>query len=194
MSTSASLPASDLIAATVDGPTRCSSMRSGPHGPFLTIIPESPPVKPAFSPDPLDGPPASSTYKGLDLTDMVTQDESDADTVSQDDREPGDFLARLDSQGSPPKVTATVHSNGKAGRWRKALGLICVCLISSLVMWEAAMIDTRALTLSKSIQIPAKLRVLFQFRCKKPEALKWSWARWRRGHPGRYAGDCEKES
>ena len=188
--TSASLPASDLIAATVDGPTRCTSMRSGSHGPCLTIIPESPPVKPVFSPGPLDDPPASSTLKGLDLTDMVPQDESDADTVPQDDMEPGDLLARLDSQGSPP--LATVHGDGQAGRWRKALGLICVCLVSSLVMWGAATLDTSALAYSTSIQIPAKLQLLFQFRCKKPKAPKWSWDSWRRGHH-RYAGFCDKE-
>ena len=168
------LPASDLIAATVEGPTRCHMMRSGTHCPGLSIIPESPPNK--FCLDLQDqGITCSSCHTQDTVPQEALQDESELSTNHASAQS-----GIISLHKGIIRILGGGNLEGKDGRWRKACRLVGVFLVSLAVMGAAIMLDHFSLSDIRTTQIRAILFAFSPFESAKqaPPAAPWrSWMR-----------------
>lgn len=137
------LPASALIAATVDGPTRCKMMRSGSHCPGLSVIPESPPNKSC-----LDLHDEAHIMPGSKLLDAALQDVSEQAHAS--------FPSTIDlmtATATTLQVKGCSDLEGKEGRWQKARMILGVCVVSLAFMAAVVMLDHFSLADDKNMLI-----------------------------------------
>ena len=146
------LPASDLIAATVDGPTRCKMMRSGSHCPGLSIIPESPPNK--FC---LDWHDEAYITPGSELSDAALQADSEQAHASFPSK-----INIMTARATTLQVEGCSNLEDKEGRRQKARMFLGVCIVSLAVMGAAVLLDHFSLadhrnTLFDHMQLRARL-------------------------------------